>query len=172
MPANDIPCKYDPDHGVFRTPVKLSQHYASVHSDVHTPKPPNLHRYRCNLCGHTFRNPSSHIHQMHPEHNDDRPYVGRLLTRLPDGVDGVGGSRGYGVAHDSPPAVVNGHDLVHDEPAPPAPPRHVGPWTVDDIVLPVVEQLAGPRAMIPVAHLAAILAWRDATAVMLSTVTR
>ena len=47
MPANDIPCKFDPEHGTFRTPVKLSQHYAAVHADVWTPKPKNLRRYRC-----------------------------------------------------------------------------------------------------------------------------
>jgi hypothetical protein len=167
MPANNLVCKFDPSHGLFITPVKLSQHYAAEHGDAWTPKGPNLKQYRCRLCGGTYRNPSSHVHQMHPDESPNRPYVGRIIDRIADSVDMPRGRH----ANDSPPAVVNGHDLVHDEPATTVP-RHVGPWHVDDIVLPVVEQLAGPRAMIPVAHLAAILAWRDATAVMLATVTR
>ena len=46
-----------------------------------------------------------------------------------------------------------------------------GPWETDDIVLPVMEQLALPKGLIPVVHLGAIFAWRDATAAMLSAVT-
>jgi hypothetical protein len=47
----------------------------------------------------------------------------------------------------------------------------VSPWSVDDIVLPVVAQLhGGPHGTMPVASLAAVLVWRDATEAMMATV--
>lgn len=162
MPANDIPCKYDASHGTFRTPVKLSQHYVAEHADVWTVRARNLRRYRCELCGHIFRNPSSHIQQAHPEHTHDRPYVGRWVTRVEDGPDAGGSRAGQQVD------VLTRHAVRHTRPTP----VDHGPWEVDDVVLPVVKQLAAPSGLIPVDHLAAILAWRDATAVMLSAVTR
>lgn len=161
MPANDILCKYDPDHGIFRTPVKLSQHYAAVHADVWTPKPKNERRYRCSICGGVFRNPSSHVQQRHPA--EPRPYVGRVMLRVDDGSDGIGGAG----------RPKNGVDVIEQLHAIESQGRvvHHGPWHVDDIVLPVVEQLALPKGLVPVDHLGAIFAWRDATAIMLSAVT-
>jgi len=43
---------------------------------------------------------------------------------------------------------------------------------VDQIVLGLVDQLAGPAAMFPVEHLPALLAWRTATETFLRSVTR
>jgi hypothetical protein len=165
MPANNLVCKFDPSHGLFITPVKLSEHYRDAHGDQWTPNPPNVKQYRCRLCHGVYRNPSSHVHQAHPAESPNRPYVGRIIDRIEDSAARPAGR------HTPPPAVLNGHDIVNDEPAKTTPPRHVGPWTVDDIVLPVVEQLAAPRGLIPVAHLGAILAWREATADMLREVT-
>ena len=161
---NNMPCKFDPEHGTFATPPKLAQHYREVHGDVWQPKPPNTRRYRCAICGGVYRNPGSHVDQRHPD-NATRPVVGRVMLRIDDGDEGVGGVG-------RPANGVDVLETLHDiEEARTKVPRHVGPWEVDDIVLPVVEQLAAPRGLIPVAHLAAILAWRDATAVMLSAVT-
>lgn len=44
------------------------------------------------------------------------------------------------------------------------------PWHADDIVIPAITELAKPSGVIPVAHLAAILVWRDATAALLDSV--
>jgi hypothetical protein len=54
----------------------------------------------------------------------------------------------------------------------PEPDPVVVPWEVDDIVMPVIEQLASPGHVVPVASLAALFAWRDATAEMLRQVSR
>jgi len=177
-------CKFDASHGVFPTPVVLRQHYDSDHAGQYDPRKwgSNTHHYACRLCGVVVRNPSSHFKGKHAVQvrNPQLPMATHYFDRLPDdyspgdptptrAVD-VLARHAVRQSQPKPPASVNGHDLVHDEPT--TVPRHVGPWTVDDIVLPVVEQLAGPRAVVPVAHLAAILAWRDATAVMLATVTR
>lgn len=43
---------------------------------------------------------------------------------------------------------------------------------VDDIVMPVIEQLASPLGLVPVAALGALFVWRDQTAAMLRAVTR
>lgn len=43
---------------------------------------------------------------------------------------------------------------------------------VDQIVLGLVDQLAGPAGVFPVAHLPALLAWRTATETFLRSVTR
>lgn len=168
MPANNLVCRYDASHGTFVTPVKLSQHYRAEHADVWTPNPPNLRQYRCRLCGGLYRNPTSHVHQKHREHSGGGPVVGRIMERIEDSADAPAGRRELDRLAKSSPAALNGVDVFHE----PASANHVGPWTVDDIVLPVVEQLAAPRGMIPVGYLAAIFAWRDATAAMLSTVTR
>jgi hypothetical protein len=56
-------------------------------------------------------------------------------------------------------------------PAPPDLPP-LGVEDVDGIVLGVVDQLAGPAGMLPVAHLPALLLWREATAAFLRAVTR
>lgn len=45
-------------------------------------------------------------------------------------------------------------------------------WSVDDIVLPVIEQLASPLGLVPVQSLGALFVWRDATVQMLRDVTR
>lgn len=64
-------------------------------------------------------------------------------------------------AHTKAKAVTDVHALHTDN----------TPWHTDDIVMPVVQQLAGgPNGVIPVANLAAILVWRDQTAVMLANV--
>ncbi len=53
-----------------------------------------------------------------------------------------------------------------------APPPPVLPALgVDDVVLAVVDQLAQPGGVIPVRHLSAVFAWREATAVFLRDVT-
>lgn len=164
MPANNLVCKFNASHGTFVTPVKLSEHYRAEHADVWVGNPPNVRQYRCRLCGGEYRNPSTHVRQIHPDQLANRPYVGRVVDRIEDSTTQPQGRRALDRA-----ARVNGVDVVH-EPANAAP-RHVGPWTVDDIVLPVVEQLAQPRGLVPVDVLAAIFVWRDATAAMLTAVT-
>jgi hypothetical protein len=86
------------------------------------------------------------------------PVVGRVIHRIADGPVTIGRQPRQSV------------DVVPHEPD--TAPRHVGPWTVDDIVLPVVEQLAKPSGKVPVAALAALFVWRDQTAAMLRDVTR
>lgn len=46
----------------------------------------------------------------------------------------------------------------------------LGPEDLDGIVLAVVESLAVPSGLLPVAHLAAVFEWRDATAAFLRSV--
>lgn len=55
------------------------------------------------------------------------------------------------------------------------PPTALPPLGIDDLdglVLGVVDQLADASGSIPVAHLAAVFAWREATAVFLRAVTQ
>ena len=52
----------------------------------------------------------------------------------------------------------------------PAPPPELEPLGADDVVLAVVDQLA-VGGMLPVHHLPAVFAWRDATATFLRSVT-
>lgn len=115
--------------------------------------------FRCDLCGKQYGSRDTMRHHIRDEH-----------SRLD------GHWRDHSTPIDEPPRAaqaverLNGHDFATKLPK--SPPNHVGPWTVDDIVLPVMEQLAQPRGLVPVGHMAAIFAWRDATAVMLSAVTR
>jgi len=67
------------------------------------------------------------------------------------------------------PPVVKTNSPVTIAPPEPAPVERE-PWTADDIVLPVIAQLAQPGNVIPVASLAALFAWRDATTTMLRDV--
>lgn len=186
MPLQMI-CRFAPgDHGTFGNAVLLQQHYLAEHGDVYVPprprtcpdcgmqvgatqltahrkavhgyvpvrrgRPPNVKRllWRCDLDGRKYGTDSAmrkHFRSDHPDHGGTwRDVATQIGERQPS-------SKGL--------ATVD-HHVQHD-------PR--SPWVVDDIVLPVVEQLASPGGMVPVAHLAAILAWRDATAVMLSAVT-
>lgn len=54
------------------------------------------------------------------------------------------------------------HEYAHVE--------HEGQWTVDDIVMPVISQLAAPLGVVPVETLGALFVWRDATVRMLQDV--
>lgn len=181
-------CRFARDeHGTFANAVLLQQHYLAEHADVYVPPAPrqcpecdaqvsatqlSAHRrtqhgvtptgvgrprngpkiskgpFSCDFCGKVMGSRDTARHHVRDSHGDPGPWRDYMTP----------------VGEQSP----NGLATVEREVSTP---RHVGPWTVDDIVLPVVEQLAAPRGMIPVAHLAAILAWRDATSAMLSAVT-
>lgn len=116
--------------------------------------PEHRRRRQCDLCGAVTRsdNMGRHFSHVHPDARSswasqshfvrDDPPSG--LSRVSDQLERL-----------AAPGV---HDAQH-------------PWHVDDIVIPAMEQLAKPSGMIPVAHLAAVLAWRDATAAMLRAVT-
>lgn len=54
------------------------------------------------------------------------------------------------------------HEYAHVE--------HEGQWSVDDIVMPVISQLASPLGVVPVETLGALFVWRDATVRMLQDV--
>ena len=158
-------CRYDAEHGSFSTAFLLGRHYAEAHADVYEKPKQSTVRYTCRLCGdgRSFLNAGSHLQQVHPvEYAQGKPFVSKWFDKVDESVE------------QSRPA--NGVDVIDDlhaieERNRSRSPRHVGPWDVDDIVLPVVEQLAAPKGLVPVAHLAAILAWRDATSVMLAAVT-
>lgn len=190
-------CRFARDeHGTFANAVLLQQHYLAEHGDVYVPpaprpcpecgqivgatgmsshrrrihgvesarpagRPPGVHNSRpkvsmgpftCDLCGKRYGSRDTMRHHIRDEHRELdghwRDHSTPLDTPTPNGLAKVARE------------VSNGA------------PSHVGPWTVDDIVLPVMEQLAQPRGLVPVGHMAAIFAWRDATAVMLSAVTR
>jgi len=101
---------------------------------------------------------------MHPaEYATGAPFVGRFFDRVDDDS---AGSRSVDVIRQLHAIEANRAQV--EQPAPI--PRHVGPWEVDDIVLPVVAQLAQPKGVVPVDLLAAIFVWRDATAAMLTAV--
>jgi len=154
MPStNQHVCRYDPEHGTFNA-YALSRHYAEQHPE-HVPGPSYKTPMRCRICGRIVRNPSSHI----TNHRDAtlRPSTHHYF----DHVDPDDSRAAEQVAQLNRRAVER-----HRTPEP----AH-GPWAVDDIVLPVVHQLAQPSGMIPVDYLGAILVWRDATAAMLAAVT-
>jgi hypothetical protein len=164
--ATNLICRFDHDHGRFVTPVKLSEHYREYHADVWVGNPPNTKRYRCELCGGVFRNPSSHVRQRHPD-EATTPVVGRIMIRVDDGAIATGRRPVSKV----PDVLGEVRDIEDQRRKSNGHGRHVGPWDVDDIVLPVVEQLASPKGLVPVGHLAALFDWRDATARMLAAVT-
>jgi len=156
MPVTQHVCKFDPTHGVFPTPVMLRQHYDAEHADVYNPhewRSTRDYEYACRLCPAVVRNPSAHIRNAHPDATE-KPWTVNYFDR-------VGGG--------STPQPRQAVDVVNHESD--TAPRHVGPWSVDDIVLPVVEQLAKPSGKVPVSALAALFVWRDQTAAMLREVT-
>jgi LSD1 subclass zinc finger protein len=108
-----------------------------------TPRGSSARYVRCTLCDTTvtLNNLSTHLRGKHP----DRPAE---LARS-----------AFFAELEQP--------LARVAPAP----SPLPPLTADEIVQTVVEQLAMPSGLLPVAHLAAVLAWRDATAAFLRAVT-
>jgi len=117
---------------------------------------PSLGGAECLLCGATFAvtGVSHHFARWHPGTGQK---VGRNYRYVDD--DAVPAQT---------PARVDTAGVLDRVAHPQHDPRL--PWSVDDIVLPTIEAMAHPGGMIPVAHLAAIFVWREATAAMLAAV--
>lgn len=189
--ALNMRCRFAPnEHGTFVNAVKLQQHYIAEHADVYEGPPSKAtcpecgvlvartylaeHRrrhgvesaplgrpshestgrpklsngpFRCDLCGQRLGGRDTARHHVRDSHGNPGPW------------------RDYMTPVDEPAS--NGLARVDREVSRVAP-SHVGPWHVDDIVLPVVSQLAAPKGVVAVANLAALLAWRDATAMFLA----
>jgi hypothetical protein len=148
------PCKYDESHGLFAGTRPLSEHYTALHPQ-HVPDPSKVaarRRVICTQCGHEMARSSvrKHYAMTHPRVRIDVSAMFREVT-VPRRV----------------PAVVSAR------PAPPEPePVVLPPLDADDIVLAVVDQLAEPSGLLPVAHLAAVFAWRDSTTAFIRAVQR
>lgn len=153
-------CKYDPRHGTFVNATTLRAHYDAEHPEYAAgPK----RAYRCKICGRVVTGPQAHITNVHPE--AERPPHGTTIAAhyFDRATDDDVYYRGRRRREHTPAG--GGLERLHVA-------SHRGRFDVDDFVLPVVEALASPSGMFPVAHLAAVLAWRDATAVMLEALQR
>jgi hypothetical protein len=149
-------CRYSPDHhGTFSNAVALRKHYDSQHE--HEFVPANQTRVTCNACGAPL------LLASFPSHKNVR-HEGKATYTI--------------VGTTVPKKVVKALVPVPGTPAPSRPAeRHTAPDPVlheplsaDDIVLTTIELMSQPGNVVPVAHLAALFAWRDATAVMLREV--
>ena len=161
-------CRYDREgHGDFANGIALRQHYDAAHPEYVPPVPrsaavvpwsatPDGRRQsepvQCDACGVTMRYGSFAKHKK-TRHGG----VARIRSAARAELLAP-------VSHPEPQRLPSEHtapDPVHSE-----------PLTVDEIVLSTIEVMAMPGNMVPVAHLAALFAWRDATAVMLAAVGR
>jgi hypothetical protein len=148
-------CRYDVKHGEFSNGLVLRRHYDEAHPEY---QPAEVIKGACSRCGVRLRRTSwsTHVRVLHPRDSAARFVEESLL---------VG-------------STVNGAVVVSAAPPAPKPAKQVPPpepvpvfREVDDIVMPVIELMAQPGNVVPVAHLAALFAWRDATAAMLAAVT-
>jgi hypothetical protein len=160
-------CRFDDGHGTFSNAIMLRKHYDAEHVTEYTPPAPSS------------RHPSTIPHSQTAAARKDS----RLVTCDRCGVTMRYGSfskhrrtRHAGQATFSefgaaelvvPTSTVVADSHLSAEPEQ-GDPQH--PWTTDEVVLPVIELMAQPGGVVPVAHLAALFAWRDATAVMLAAV--
>ena len=166
MTTYPMKCRYDREgHGDFANGIALRQHYDAVHPEYVAPAPrttkgevvsswsatPEGQRQaepvQCDACGVTMRYGSFAKHKKN-RHGG----VARIRSA----------ARAELLATVSHPEIQR---LPQAHTAP-------DPLTVDEIVLPAIAVMAMPGNVVPVAHLAALFAWRDATAVMLAAVGR
>lgn len=184
-----LACKYDATHGGFSDPATLGKHYREVHpeyvrrhpdpvscpecnkvlSNIDTwrkhlrkqhnitglqPPAPEVEAYECTICGHRTPTRSGAANHVKRTHHEARGY-GRHVRKVGEAsVPAV-------VEKAKAKAVPVEHEHEHEH----------EPWRVDDIVLPVIRNLALPSGMVPVEHLGAVFTWRDATAAMLRDIT-
>jgi hypothetical protein len=151
------PCKFDESHGLFAGTRPLSEHYAALHPE-HVPDPSKIaarRRVVCTQCGSEIARSSvrKHFAMTHPRVSID---ITAMFREMP--------------APRRVPAVVSARPAPVPPPAPE--PVVLPPLDADDIVLTVVDQLAEPSGLLPVAHLAAVFAWRDSTAAFIRAVQR
>lgn len=157
-------CKFDATHGIFDGAHALRSHYDAEHANEYVPNPQSERRVTCRACGKELRRGSArtHMESFHSE-SRERHWLDLIndpaVTRHPAGSERIERTKlpARVTARQTPPPVVI------------AP---FGPDNLDDIVLPVVEMLAAPGDMVPVAALGALFVWRDATAKMLRDVTK
>lgn len=164
--ANKIYC---PDCHRDFAPDYYNKHRRQQHGPGVTPRRPGMRaprstapKWRCNICRRDYVTNDSvrgHFRTQHP---------GMAWSTNVTRVDG--GPMHLSTEASSTWLSTTGAAPVADEAHTDEGELH-HPWVADDIVLPAVTQLAEPSGVIPVAHLAAILVWRDATAVMLAAVT-
>ena len=145
-------CRFDGGHGTFSNAVVLRRHYDEVHADEYAPSEHNARanrRVTCTLCGIevAYKSLRGHVRGQHGARAAGRPMreMFEAAGALP--------------ARTSTPARATRSSSTE------LPPLHA-----DDIVQTVVEQLAEPGGLLPVVHLAAVFAWRDATAAFLAAV--
>ena len=166
MTTYPMKCRYDREgHGDFANGIALRQHYNAVHPEYVAPAPrakvqaevvswsatPDGLRQaepvQCDACGVTLRRGSFAKHKK-TRHGG----VARIRSAARAELLAT-------VSHPETQRLPQAHTAPDPE-----------PLTVDEIVLPAIAVMAMPGNVVPVAHLAALFAWRDATAVMLAAV--
>ena len=153
MPLN-LPCRFRADHGVFSNGIALRKHYDHEHPEYVPPpagqsssKTPGMCSCGTPMQSGSWLNHARHVHNSAPQYFWS-PLPASKIVRSP-----------MASPERSRPSE------AHVEPDPVT-------IEVDDIVIPAITAMAHPGEVVPVAHLAALFAWRDATAVMLRAVGR
>jgi hypothetical protein len=146
-------CRFHAGHGTFANAVVLRQHYDRQHAHEYQPGKV-AERGSCSKCGQELQRQSIYSHRKQ-RHSGDKsavfvPASAERIQRVPV------------------PVVVDRRSDGHTA----SDPQPMWEPSADDVVLPVIELLAQPGSMVPVAHLAALFTWRDATAAMLKAVGR
>jgi len=153
MPLN-LPCRYSVEHGVFTNGISLRKHYDREHPEYIAPQPgtKSPERGTCS-CGAPLMQSSFHKHWQIIHGGDSRyswaPLRANRVVKAP-------------VTHPEPERLSEEHTAPDPEVS----------IKVDDIVIVAIRALAHPSGVVPVAHLAALFAWREATATMLRAVGR
>jgi hypothetical protein len=125
-------------------------------------RPYNRRYVECRFCAKhvTKNNLGTHVKTHHPARLGDDPASWFMELPADEAIPATIAAR----TPEPPPGLalpaVAGQD----------PPPDLPPLDLDDIVLSVVEHIAEPSGMVPVAHLPALFAWREATATFLRAV--
>lgn len=130
---------------------------------------PRERRYvRCLLCDRpvTINNLTTHVKSRHPA-SAGVPRV-ELYDELEEQPTTVPRARRRGKAELEVAPRARAEEVPESRRAASAP--ELPPLELDEIVLAVVETLAEPAGLLPVAHLPALFAWREATATFLRDV--
>lgn len=191
-------CKYDSEHGTFRTPPELGKHYREVHGAA----PVTVsHRRRCKLCGKEMS--SGGVQYHFAQYHDGQSSAG--LTEKAESTYEVTPRNTMHKTDEWSECMICGHQLSRKsmanhfqrkhpdadwkmftkkaesnavvalaESLPPLPnePEFAmhedgNGYVADDFFLPVVNQLALPGGMIPADAMPTLMAYRDATSLML-----
>lgn len=125
-------------------------------------RPYNRRYVECRFCARhvTRNNISAHVRDKHPARVPDGPASWFLELPADQAIPAA-----IAAQTPVPPPGLALPAVAGQDPTPGLP-----PLDLDDIVLSVVEHIAEPSGMVPVAHLSALFAWREATAAFLRSV--